>query len=65
MKKNPEVVTERKGRKGGLYWIESERVVRGIVKLIIYSLKDFSLIIIFNLFNKNTRNIFIFNNNSN
>lgn len=37
MKKNPEVAAERKGRKGGLYWVESERVVRGIVKLIIYS----------------------------
>jgi hypothetical protein len=36
IKNNPDKYAELKERKGKVYWIESERIVRGIVKMVIY-----------------------------
>jgi len=36
LRKNPLQLARRKRRKGNLYWIESQKIIRGLVKLLIY-----------------------------
>jgi len=36
LRKNPLQLARRKLRKGKLYWIESQKIIRGLVKLLIY-----------------------------